>query len=202
VQDVLPPGLHPTIPPLVTWSIWRVLGGPLGPFSMAQTRVECRSGARPRAFLVSAFVDAPDVLEALTSRWGFRCQPGSVVLDRSYDRFAATVRVDSRTVLDIEAIDPVPLRPNDIQWIANMNLARTPKGLRLVQVDSDYAVGRAERATPSLKSFNAAAWGEERIEPCFPVAASFATATITLPRIRYLCAPDQLAFVATEVVDR
>ena len=199
-QDVLPPGLHPTIPPLVTWVVWRCPASDWGPFSIAQTRIECRSGARPRAYAVGAVVDTEDAANALGSRWGFPCRTGGVSLERSYDRIAATVTLDGATILRAEAVDPVPLRPSDVQWIANMHLAHTARGARLVQVDPTYDVSRAERAHPELITFDAEAWGDENVAPVYAVAASFALATITLPHIRYLCAPDQLAFFATEVV--
>jgi hypothetical protein len=199
-QDVLPPGLHPTIPPLVTWMVWRCAESDWGPFAMAQTRVECRSGARPRAYLVGAVVDGALAGDELAARWGFACRTGDVSLERSYDRISAEVTLDGRVIFAADAVDPVPLGPTDVQWMANMNLAQTPRGLRLVQVDPDYDVTRAERARPILTTFDAAAWGEERITPVYPVAASFTVATVTLPRIRYLSAPDQLAFFATEVV--
>jgi hypothetical protein len=200
IVDVLPPGLHPTIPPLVTWMIWQVGDSPFGSFAMAQTRIECRSGARPRAYLVSAVADSAPAAQALASRWGFPKRVATVDLQRSYDRVGTTVTVDGRTALDLEAVDPVPLRPSDIQWISNMHPATTPRGLRLVQVDPAYEVTRAERARPILKAFDAAAWGEPGIVPTHPVAAAIATATITLPRIRFVCAPDQLAFLGTEKV--
>jgi hypothetical protein len=201
IVGVLPPGLHPTIPPLLTWMIWQVGDSPLGSFALAQLRIECRSGARPRAFLVSAVVDRPDAAAALSSRWGFTTQLGEIAIRRSYDRKRVTVELGA-TVLDVEAVDPVPLRPSDVQWISNMHIAQTPRGLRLIQVDPTYDVARAERARPLLKTFDAAAWGEPGIVPTYPVAASISTATITLPKIRFLCAPDQLAFMGTEVIDR
>lgn len=202
ITDVLPSGLHPTIPPLVTWMAWHVSDGPLGPFTLVQARVECRSGARPRAFLVSAVVDTSDVAQTLGSRWGFAARVGSVQVERSYDRVRAIVSIDGRVVLDVDAIDPVPLRPGDIQWISNMHFAHTPRGPRLVQVDPSYEVTRAERCRPTVRSFDAAAWGEPRIVPTHPVAATISTATITLPKIRFLCAPDQPAFFGTETINR
>lgn len=200
ITDVLPPGLHPTIPPLVTWTVWQVGTSEFGPFSIAQLRVECRSGARPRAMLVSAVVNSDDAARTLASRWGYRTQVGEVAVDRSYDRAGAQVSVGGVVALDVEAIDPVPLRPSDLQWMASMHPAQTPRGLRLVQVDASYDVTRAERARPLLKTFDADAWGEPTIVPTHPVAATISSATITLPKIRFLCAVDQLAFMGTEVV--
>ncbi|MGH2685235.1 MAG: hypothetical protein ACRDJP_07205, partial [Actinomycetota bacterium] len=80
----------------------------------------------------------------------------------------------------------------------NMNLADTPRGLRLVQVDPDYEVHRAERASPRLSVFDAGAWGEPLLEPVHPVVATFAVADVVLPRLRYVCRPEELAFFATE----
>jgi hypothetical protein len=200
-EAMLPPGLHPTMPPVLTWTVWQCADSPWGSFAMAQTRIECRSGMRPRGFLVSAIVDSDTAAAALTAGWGYACRPGLVTVDRSYDRADVQVRdADGALVLEIEVVDPVTLRPGDIQWIANMHLAHTPMGLRLIQVDPDVEVHRAERARPHVVSFDAAAWGEPLLEPLYPVAASLARASATLPKLRYVCAPDQLAFFSTEVI--
>ena len=54
----LPAGLVPTNPTLVTLLAIHVPGGPHGPFTMAQVRLSCRSGARARALVVATAVDA------------------------------------------------------------------------------------------------------------------------------------------------
>jgi hypothetical protein len=200
ITDVLPPGLHPTIPPLITSMVWRVGSSEFGPFSLAQLRVECRSGARPRAMLVSAVVDSPPAADALATRWGYRVRLGEVVVDRSYDRASAVVSIGGDAALSFEVVDPVPLRPSDLQWMSSMHPASTPRGFRLVQVDPGYDVTRAERGRPVVRTFDAAQWGEPAIVPTYPVAGTISSATITLPKIRFLCAPDQLAFVGTEVL--
>lgn len=200
ITDVLPPGLHPTIPPLVTWMVWQVGASEWGPFTFAQLRVECRSGARPRAMLVSGVVDSSSVAAALASRWGYRVVVGEISVVRMYDRASLRVSLDRSVALDVEVVDPIPLRPGDLQWISSMHPAQTPRGFRLVQVDPSYDVTRAERARPTLKAFDAAAWGEPAIVPTYPVAATISSATITLPELRFLCAPDQLAFMGTEVI--
>jgi len=40
------------------------------------------------------------------------------------------------------------------------------------------------------------------VRPSHPVSASFTTAAVTLPALRYVCRPDVLAFVGTERVGR
>jgi len=147
-ECLLPPALHPTDPPLVWISIWRCTAGPLGAFALAQVRVSCRSGLRPRGFLVGAVVDSADAGTTLAAGWGFRGRPGTVVLARQYDSVDARVVVDGRPILSLSLRDPDPLGTHDVQYTASMHLAHTPRGLRLVQVDPDVRVERAERGRP------------------------------------------------------
>jgi hypothetical protein len=199
---LLPPGLHPTLPPAVTWLVQRVAESPWGAFGMAQCRIECRSGLRPRGFLRGGVADNEQAAAELAARWGYALQPGAVRLKRGYDEIRATVSLDGEEVLDLALCDPIPLRIADAYYVANMNLARTPNGLRLVQVDPRFEVERAERGRPAIHRFEAAAWRSEGARPSHPVAASFTIATVTLPALRYVCRPDVLAFVGAERVDR
>jgi hypothetical protein len=199
-ECLLPPGLHPTDPPLVSWLVFRCLDGPLGAFALAQLRVSCRSGLRPRGFLVESVIDSAEAGRALALRWGYRHRVGEVQVARHYDAVAATVQLDGRTILDVALRDPDPLGAEDVQYTASMHLAHTPRGLRLVQVDPAFLVHRAERGRPELRGFDAVAWGDARIAPTHPVTASVALADVTLPRLRYLCRPDVWAFEGTEGV--
>jgi hypothetical protein len=197
-EAMLPPALHPTDPPLVTWLFYRCPTSPWGSFAMAQTRIECRSGLRLRAFLVSAVVDNADAGAALGRRWGFAFQAGQIELHRYYDSVRAAVTADGRCILDIVVSDPDPLSAADVQYAPNMNLAHTPRGLRLVQVEPRYQVHRVERGRPRAVAFEGVAWGDGRVQPVYPVSASLAVADVTFPRIRYVCRPDVLAFDGTE----
>ena len=49
----------------------------------------------------------------------------------------------------------MPLRPEDAYNVASMHLAHTPRGLRLVQVDPEFEVERAERGRPLIGHFDA-----------------------------------------------
>jgi len=199
-EAVLPPGLHPTNPPLVTILAYRCPSSPFGPFAMAQLRVECRSGVRARAFLVGGVIDVPAAGTLLASRFGYTLAPGAVTLRRQYDAVDLRVVVDGRVAAAATARDPDPLAPTDVQYIANMNLARTPRGLRLVQVEPSYEIRRAERGRPHVDAFDGAAWGDARIRPVCPVSASITVADVTLPPVRFVCRPDVLAFEGTESV--
>jgi acetoacetate decarboxylase len=196
----LPPALHPTDPPIVTWLFYRCPNSPWGPMAMAQTRIECRSGLRLRAFLLSAVVDNAAAAEALRTAWGYSTLAGEVLVQRHYDAIRGVVRAGGATILDVLASDPDPLSPGDVHYVPNMNLAETPQGRKLVQVEPKYDVRRAERGRPRVLAFDGAAWGERRVVPVYPVAASLTMGDIAFSGIRFVCRPDVWAFEGTEAV--
>jgi hypothetical protein len=200
MEALLPPALHPTLPPVVGWLVLRCISSPWGAFTLAQTRIGCRSGIRPRGFLVSGVIDNPEAARALESRWGYTLFGGEVGLHRNYHEIRVEASLNGSSILELGLRELDPLSPTDVQYVANVNAAFTPKGLRLVQVDPDYVIHRAERGVPLIERFDSAAWGAETIEPVYPVSAAFAVADVTFPRLRYLCRPDVLAFEGTEFV--
>ena len=197
---LLPPALHPTDPPLVSWLVYRCAESPLGAFTLAQLRVSCRSGLRPRGFLVESVIDASDAGRALAARWGYRHRAGAVDVARAYDAVTVRVRLGDRPILELALRDPEPLGPHDVQYTASMHLAHTARGLRLVQVDPGYDISRAERARPRCLGVDGAGWGDDRIVAGHPVSASIVMADVTLPKLRYVCRPDVWAFDGTERV--
>ena len=200
MEALLPPALHPTLPPVVTWLVQRVNSSPWGSFQLAQCRIECRSGLRPRGFLRAGAIDNPEAGVQLAARWGYSLRGAEIRLDRAYDRIRALVSSGGRTLLDLELRDPAPVRGEDVFYVASMNLAHTPRGLRLVQVDPEFEVERAERGRPVLRHFEAAEWNAGGVRPRHPVSASFTLGAVTLPALRYVCRPDVLAFEGSERV--
>ncbi|HUJ67187.1 MAG TPA: acetoacetate decarboxylase family protein [Acidimicrobiales bacterium] len=197
-QDTLPPGLHPTTPPLLVLLAWKVPDGPLGPFAMVQARISCRSGVRPRGFVAAGVIDNEKAGAVLSSRFGLPAQPGTVRLVRQYDRVELAVAVNGRSALHLTGLDPDPLSAGDVQLSVTATLATTPRGLRLVQVEPEYELHRVERVRPRLLDFDAAAWGQPRLEPRQPVAGIVAVGAMTIPRLRYVSRPDVSAFEGTE----
>jgi len=199
---MLPPGLHPSLPPLVNWQAWSVPASPWGPFTLATTRIECRSGLRPRGLLTGAFSNSAAAAEALRERWGYSVRVAEVALERRYDEVRCSVALPGPDdeILDIGLRDPVPLGMTDVQYVASLHAANTERGLRLVQCDPRIEPERAERGQPIIDHFDAGAWGEERIAPFYPVSASVVTAQVTLPRLRFVCRPGEMAFTGTEHV--
>lgn len=203
MQRLLARALHPTIPPTVTFLFWHCPDGPFGEFSLAQVRAGCRAGVRPRGLPLASWCNSEEASYALRSRWGYNCRPGHVEIKRNYDRVSGTVLVGDRELLRVSLMDPQAISGADVQYVANMNLARVrrPSGVepRLVQIDPEFIFHRAERGRPLVEHFerDPATGG---VIPVYPVSASYALCDITLPRIRYIVDPDRPAMQATETV--
>ncbi len=199
-EAVLPPALHPTIPPVVSIQVWDVADSPVGAFGFAMCRVSCRSGVRARGFSTAAVASTQAAAQILTERFGFPCVLGEVTLRRHYDGVDAEVMVDGSRTLGIAALDPEPMDLDDVQYTGNLNLAHTPLGLRLAQVEVDHVASRVERLSARLSAFDGEAWGNRLLDPYFVVSASVALETVSIQPIRFVCKPDELAFTGTESV--
>jgi hypothetical protein len=199
-ETSLPRGLHPTNPPSVVFQFWDCPQSPWGPFRLAQGRVACRSGLRPRGFVQGCVTDSAAAAEALRSQWGFPATIGEVAIDRGYDRVRAEVRMGGNTVLAVTGRDPDPLGNGDIAFTTTIALAQTPRGLRLVQIDCEYTANRAERVRPVVDSFERGAWLPASVDLTWPISAAVAIADITLEPHRYVSKPEELAFTGTETL--
>jgi Acetoacetate decarboxylase (ADC) len=203
-ESLVPAALNPTIPPVVTFLAYRAAESSFGPFSLVQTRVIARAAVRPRAFLVSACCDNEEFAAVLAGSFGFRTWPGKVRFHRFHDRVESAVTRGRATVLHLSLIDPEPITGHDVKYAPGMHLALVSRdgatSPRLVQVDTEYEFHRADRGRPVLHTFDARAWGDERLVPTVPISASVTTCDVTIMPVRYLCNPDIPAAEGTELV--
>lgn len=211
-EDVLPPGLHPIVPPAMSLLAWDVSESPWGPFSAAFVRVVCRSGARARTFCVGAAASTPEAVAGLRSQFGFPAQRADVALRRHYDGVELTVvaedeahdsasaRYGAGPMLEVSALDPDPLSVGDLQQVGSMNLAHTPLGLRLVQVETHHEPSRVERLAARIDAFDATAWGQPLLDPYWIVSCAVSLEDIEVPAIRFVCDPLKPAAEGTERV--
>jgi hypothetical protein len=197
---VLPPALHPTSPPIAIWQLLQVNDSPWGPFRLASTRVGARAATKSRSFLVNAFVDNPRAGVALRESWGFPCVEADVRLCVGHDRISGWASVADSGCFDVELEDPSPVASGSVYYAPSMNLARTPLGTRLLQVDPEYLVKTVARGGPQVRHHPGAV--DDRLAPTWPVSATVATVDITLPAIRFVCDPDVPAAQGTETVAR
>lgn len=203
-QDLLPAALHPVDPPMVTFIAIRAPEAAFRAFTLVATRIACRAGVRPRGFTLDAFIDDETAGSALARSWGFPASPGRTLLERRYHEVVAEVEAGGRTILRASLVDPEPMSGAEIQLIAGMHTARVRRDgtlvPRLVQVDPELTFHQAARGRPRLEVFDGAAWGDERLQPVYPVSAWFAVGDLELPRVRYLCDPGVGALEGTEKV--
>ena len=199
-EAVLPSSLHPTVPAILSLQFWQVGTSPWDAFAMAFARVACRSGVRARGFSTAAFVSTSAATEGLRSMFGFPAVHGDVAVQHSYDGTRASVAWHDASILEVVGLDPEPLGVSDLQYTGTLNLAHTPNGLRLVQVETHHQATRVERLTARLGNFDATAWGNPLLDPYRVVSCSVALEEITLPPVRFVCKPEELAFTGTEAV--
>ena len=199
-EALLPPSLHPTIPAAISVQVYAVQHSQWGAFQFANLRVSCRSGVRARGLSVRTVVDSENASEGLRSLLGFPCVYGNVHLRHGYDGVHAAVDFDGMCIFAAQGIDPEALGQNDVQFTGTLNLAHSPNGLRLLQVESQLECQQAERLTPLLEIFDGAGWGNKLIEPNYVVSASVCKMNLTLPAVRFVCKVDELAFTGTEPV--
>lgn len=196
-ESLVPPALHPTIPPAAMFTVARYPESPVGPFLLAQVRVSCRAAALPRGFLLRAFASTQAATEALASGWGYSCGVGDLRLARYHDRIVGSVAQDGREILRVSLVDPEPINGADIQYVSTMNLAQGPGGPALVQVDADCTFHRAERGRPQVEVFERAAWKAEGVDPVYPMNASYAVVESGFPAIRFVLDPVKPAVAGT-----
>ncbi|MFE7117008.1 hypothetical protein ACFU99_16505 [Streptomyces sp. NPDC057654] len=198
--DLLPPALHPVNPPAITLTVFTARESEAGPFALAETRIVCRSGVRSRGFQVSCFVQGAEAGRLLADRWGYRTEAAEVDVRLRHLGASAVVRRGGRPVLDLRMLHPQGISAADVQFTDTMQLARTPGGSRLVQVERAYAIESVERGLPRLPVFDSAAWGEPRLRPTQPVSALALTGELTIRPVRFVCRADISAFEGTERV--
>lgn len=204
MAGLIPAALHPTIPPTMHCIGMQAEGGPLGAFTLAMVRIGCRAAVRPRGLPTRVVVSGSAAAEALASRWGFPVTEGDARLRERYDRVEISAADGGETVLAAQMIDPIPIGNGDLQYTAGMHLAKAVREGEtkpwLVQVDPEYQVSRADRGQARIDAFNAGFWRAVGAAPVYPIVASYTTANITLPKIRYICDPDQSALTGTVAV--
>ena len=200
-EALVPAGLHPTIPAALSLQVLDVTQSPWGAFSAALLRVSCRSGVRARGFTRAAIVTTEAACSGLGQILGFPARCGEVSFRHGYDGVSIRVNSDAGAELAvIEAIDPEPMGLDDVQYTGTLNLAHTPKGLRLMQVEMNTHPASVERLSARIDRFDGAGFADERIAPARVIAASVVTMDAEFPPVRFVCKPDELAFTGTEAI--
>jgi hypothetical protein len=200
---LLPRTMHPSIPEYAIFNVTNYPESPFGPFAIAEVRVSGRTGVRPRGFVLRSFCNNEDACRELASRWGYPTAHADVKLDIRHDRVVGRVVAGGRPVLECEMVDRDFISGGDIQYIASMHMARNKEDgkLVLIQVDPDFTFSKAERGKPRIVLLDTDAFNAgTNLRLGNPIAATFTTAEVTLPKIRYICNPELPAMQGTTKV--
>jgi Acetoacetate decarboxylase (ADC) len=198
--SLMPVTVHPVIPAYAMLNVTHYPDTPVGPFSIADVRVGCRAGVRPRGFTLKSYVSTEAAARELASRWGYPASVGEVHLRAFHDRVVGRVKAGGSTVLEVEMLDREVIGGNDIQYVSSMHLCRNREDGKLVvvQLDPEWTFSKAERGRPQLVTFDGQAWnGGGKLVPAWPISASYAIADTTLSAIRYVSDPNLDAFKGT-----
>ncbi len=192
-EELLPRGLHATMPTLLTITAWHADG-----VDAVHLRVSCRAGFRARALLVGAATRGR-LTSTLAEGWAYPSRVADVRVDRHYDRVRVTVTDGDAVVLEAGLDDPRPIGADDIQHVVGLNPGSIDgRGDRLIQVEPHLDALRAERGRPVLNRFDGAWFGDARLTPAHPVAATLSLGRLTLPPPRFVQRPDVPAWEGTE----
>lgn len=199
---MLPSALAPVSPAFMSWRGLFLPETPWGPTTIAETRILCRAGFRPRVYLLDAKTDNPDALEPLRSRWGYRIETAEKVsLRRYHDATQLEVVDNGVTTLSLEAVQPTTTSGTAFGMNASIHLANTPIGPKLVQVGIDYTFTRAEICRPKIRTFVPSAWRAEGLDSTYPVSAISGVADIELREIKFATDLDKPALFGTQPVN-
>ncbi len=193
-ESLLPPALHPSIPPYATFSFATFPDSPVGRFALAQVRVVGRAGVRPRGYLLGAYTTTEQAAVALRTRWGFALEQGEITIDQRHDRITGQVRQGGDVILRLELENPEQISGADVTFLDSLHLVRVQQdgGERplLIQVDPEYVFHSAQRGRPRLSVFRGAAWGADSCLQCTnPVSAVFVRCDTDLPKLRFALDP-------------
>jgi hypothetical protein len=191
---LIPPALHPSIPPYAMLSVARYPQSPVGPFALAQVRLVGRAGVRPRGYLLGAYTDSEQAASELRARWGFTVDLATISIDPRHDRIIGRVQRRGQTILEMELQAPEQISGADVTYPDSLNLTRvTQNGTEkpvLVQVDPEYVFHNAQRGRPHLISLQADAWGGDGQLRCTnPITATFTRCDTDLPKLRFALDP-------------
>jgi hypothetical protein len=193
-EGLIPPALHPSIPPYATLSVARFPSSPIGPFALAQVRIVVRAGIRPRGYLLGAYTDSDKAVTELRARWGFTIDRALISIDPRHDRIIGRVQRGGQTILEMELENPEQVSGTDVMYLDSLHLARVMENGKetwlIVQVDPEYVFHSAQRGRPRLLSLQTDAWGgNARLRCTNPMHATFCRCDTDLPKLRFAMDP-------------
>jgi len=198
----IPPALHPSLPPYVQIIFRRIDDGPFGEFVTAEINVRGRSTIHQVGYTVAAYASSSDAVAWLRDRFGQPTVLADLNFARRYYGIEASIAVDGHVLFDGLMETPHYISPSDVLFTHSMNLARLPdERVRLVQMELDYVLERAERGVARIGAFDAPGLGDANMVLTNPLPPTLVRAKeIGYLSVRYVLDPKQPAMTGTEKI--
>lgn len=183
----LPVSLHPSIPAVLGMSLWRVPQSPLGPFHLAYVGLACRTGIKPRHFVIGAWCDNAEAGEYLSAHYGFACRDARILLRESYERIIGRVDVGAHTILETVASSVVAIVGGgaSVKYSPPLNLTALDGEPVLAQFEAGYAFKQVQRGVVAANVFEAASIGDAAVAPTTSIAGTYAVCDVQLLPLRF-----------------
>ena len=201
-EALLPPAMHPSIPPYATFSVMKVPISPAGTYTLASVRIIGRAGVRPRGYLLGSICDSETAADMLASTFGFRVVIGEVRFESGHHRTGGRASIDGTEVLDIGVAWPEPMSGDDMEWFDNLHLVSCDGEAKIIQIDPEYEYKEAFRGIPRIDTFVSEAFNAPGLELTSPVVGLFCRADTDLPTPRFVMDPVLPAMQGTTRLDR
>jgi hypothetical protein len=201
--SLIPRALHPTIPLYGNLMLVRHAASPVGPFALAELRIICRAGMHQGGFTVGGFCDSDVATAYLHDHYGWPLQRGEVSIQRKHFAVLGRVARGDRAVFEGWLEKAESISPGDLLYPVSLHLAQLDGEARLVQAEPHYGPERAERGTARVQRFDAAAFGDPRIELTNALPATWIRGAFEMRPVRWVMDPDQPAVLgATRVLEK
>jgi hypothetical protein len=186
---LIPPALHPAIPLYGTLMLRTHPESPVGSFALAELRVMTRAGIHYGGFTVGVIASTRDAVDFLRDGYGYPATLGEVQIDRRHYATLGRVRCDGGLALEAALEHAEPIAPSDVLYTNSFNLALVGGEPTIVQAEPAYTPERAERGSPRVEFFDAAAFGDARIKLTTPLPATYASGSLEMRPVRWLMDP-------------
>jgi hypothetical protein len=196
----VPPALNPVLPPFARVELRRHADSPWGPFAIACLELGVRAAGVPMAYVTGGFCDNDSVTEYLRLHYGARLKRASISVERRYPGIEGRIASEGRLVFDALMEKPEPIETSKVLPLPLLNLAKFEGNLWLIREDVEFDIEAAERGMTLVRTFDAEAFGEERVAFRRRLPAAFAkAATVYLP-VAALFDPGQPASQGTRTI--
>ena len=185
-RSILPESLHPSVPAIMGITFMQAKDGPLGAFSFAFVGIACRTGIKPRHFILSAYSNSEPAHQFFSSQYGFPSEMANVDLKETYDETSGTIEIDNKEILDASINDCVPLvgAGGLIKYSPAINPVQLEEAA-LIQFEASYDFKRVVRGQCRTRKFSAHDLTNNLVSPSHRIAGSHAVVDLRLLPVRF-----------------